>query len=102
MVYCGYNDSVGQDLLRIVQDYVPGLTAASMLRLELTNMEEETELVVVTFISAILLEIWNSRLVKTKPRRKTIRTNLEARCQILRKTRTNCNHDVFSSMINNL
>ena len=55
LVYCGYNDSVGHDL-HIVQDYVPGLTVASMLRFELSNLEEETELAVVTFISALLLE----------------------------------------------
>ena len=97
-----FHDSVGQDLLHIVQDYVPGLTVASMLRLELSDMEMETELVVVTFISAILLEIWSSRMMKTKLRRSIIRTNLEARCQILRKTRLNFNHEAFSNMINNL
>ena len=56
LVYCGYKDSVGHDLLHIVQYYVPGLTVASMLRFELSNLEEETELAVVTFISALLLE----------------------------------------------
>ena len=102
LISCEYNDSVGQDLHHIVQDYVPGLTVPSMLRLELSDVEEETELVVVTFISTILREIWNMRLGKTTIRRNTIRTSLEAKCQILRKTRLNCNHDVFTSMINNI
>ena len=77
MVYC-------ENFHHIVQDYVPGLTVASMIRLKLSGGEQETELVVVTLISTILQEILNMRIAKTNIMQNLIktRTTLEAKCQI--------------------
>ena len=70
--------------LHIVQDYLPGLTVASMITLELSGGEQETELVLVNLISTTLQEILIMRILKTNIRRNLIRTRttLEAKCQI--------------------
>ena len=69
----------------IVQDYVPGLTVASILRLEASGGEQETELVVVTLISTTLQEILNMRIAKTNIRRNV---NINMQKSLLRRLRS--------------
>ena len=57
-IQCSYNNGTVQTLLHIVQTYIPNMTAAALLRLELVNLEEETELSMATFISTCLLSLW--------------------------------------------
>ena len=95
LIHCGYNDGAGQALLSAVHVHLPDTSAAALLRLELVHLPEDLELPMVTFISAILLAIWENRLSRSRILLYDIRATLEARCLLLRKTR-------FHNMVPNL
>jgi hypothetical protein len=95
LINCGYNDGVGQALLSAVHVHLPDASVAALLRLELTDLSEELQLPMVTFISSILLIIWERRLSRSRILLYDIRATLEAKCLLLRKTR-------LESMVTNL
>ena len=95
LINCGYNDGVGQALLSAVHVHLPDASVAALLRLELTDLSEELQLPMVTFISSILLIIWERRLSRSRILLYDIRATLEAKCLLLRKTR-------LESMVPNL
>ena len=64
LLHCLYNDGAGQALLSAVQVHLPETDAAALLRLELTNLPEELEFPMMTFISCTLMAIWDKRLSK--------------------------------------
>ena len=87
LLYCPYNDGVGLRLLSAVEHEVPDTTPDSLLRLELKNTPDESELSTILFISTILLEIWDKRLRKSRIKLYETRATLEAKCLLLRETR---------------
>ena len=87
LLYCPYNDGVGHRLLSAVEHLVPDITPDSLLRLELKNIPEDSELPTILFISSILMETWEKRLSKSRIRLYDIRATLEAKCLLLRETR---------------
>ena len=87
LLLCSYNNGAGQALLAAVQGHLEEVTPAALLRLELLHIQEEDQLSIVTFISSVLMEIWNKRFNKARIRLYEIRATLEARCQLLRETR---------------
>ena len=88
LIDCSYNSGAGQALLSTGQGYIPELTAASLLRLELPSLEADAELSIVTFISAVMMELWNKRMSKSRIQLYDIRATLKARCLLLRKSRS--------------
>jgi hypothetical protein len=87
LLFCSYNNGAGQSLLAVVQGQLQDVTPAALLRIELLNIQEDDQLSFVTFISTVLMEIWNKRFNKARIRLYDIRATLEARCQLLRETR---------------
>ena len=85
LIHCNYNNGTGENLLRVAQIYIPGMSAASLLHLELVNMDGTTEYFLVTLISACLMCIWDKRYTRVKTF--DTRATLEARCLLLRKNR---------------
>ena len=102
LIHCSYNDGAGQALLSAVQVHLPETDAASLLRLELSNLEQELEYPLVLFTSSILMAIWDKRLSKTRITLYEIRTTLEASCLLLRETRFNNQVAKFVELINYL
>ena len=102
LLHCGYNDGAGQALLEAVHVQLPDTSAAALLRLELAQLPEDLELPMVTFISTILLAIWEKRLSRSRILLYDIRATLEARCLLLRKTRLDNMVPNLVGLINNL
>jgi hypothetical protein len=73
-----------------VQAHSPDVTAASLslLRLELSNLPEDLELPMITFLSSLLHAVWDKRLSKSRISLYDIRATLDAKCQLLRETRS--------------
>ena len=101
-IHCKYNNEAGQTLLTIVQNHIPDITAASLLRLELRNLPEDNELSVTTFISTFLLCLWEKRYTRSRIVPYDIRATLEARCLLLRKTRFGNQLSTLSEMIGSI
>ena len=102
LIDCSYNSVAGQALLSTGQGYIPELTAASLLRLELPSLEADTELSIVTFVSAVMMELWNKRMSKSRIQLYDIRATLKARCLLLRKSRSQSKFEALTNMINSL
>ena len=73
-----------------------------MLRLELTDLSEELQLPMLTFISSMLLIIWEKCLSRSRILLYDIRATLEAKCLLLRKTRLKNMVPNLVVMMNNL
>ena len=102
LIDCSYINGVGHTLLHIVQTSLPDMTAASLLRLELTSVEVDDELSTVTFISAFLKEIWDNRHARSRIASVEIRATIEARCLLLRKSRWRNSIATLTNMINSV
>ena len=102
LIQCSYNCGTGQNLLSLAQNYIPAMSAPSLLRLELVNLEDETLYSLATLISALLLFIWDERHTRTRITLFDTRATLEARCLLLRKTRFANHAAILTEMINNL
>ena len=73
-----------------------------MLRLELTDLSEELQLPMLTFISSMLLIIWEKCLSRSRILLYDIRATLEAKSLLLRKTRFGSFAPNLVEMMNNL
>ena len=102
LLYCPYNNDVGQRLLTAVEHQVPDITPESLLRLELKNIPEDSELSTIFFISSILMEIWEKRFSKSRIRLYDIRATLEAKCLLLRETRFGGHTKALSDLLNQI
>ena len=86
-IYCRYNQEVGQKMLNCIQHLLPAVRDQGLLHLDLPGLSRDMEFPVVFLITNILMIIWNRRLSKTRISPYDIRTSLEAKCILLRKTR---------------
>ena len=102
LIQCSYNSGAGQNLLRVVQTFIPAMSASSLLRLELSGLEDGTEYSLATLISALLLSIWDKRQTRTRITLFDTRATLEARCLLFRKTRFSNHAAILSEMISDL
>ena len=87
LLFCSYNDGIGLALISALHSKIPDITPAAILRLELKDLPEDSELCTTIFLSTIFKEIWDKRLSKSRIRLYDIRATLEARCLLLRETR---------------
>ena len=102
LIHCNYNNGTGENLLRVAQIYIPAMSAASLLRLELVNLDGTTEYSLATLISACLMCIWDKRYTRARIIPFDTRATLEARCLLLRKTRFANQATILAEMIQNL
>ena len=102
LLFCSYNNGVGDALLAAVHSQAPELSPASLLGLELHNIPEDSELSMTLFISTFLMEIWDKRFNKSRIRLYDIRATLEARCLLLRETRYRSQLSTIDEMLNHI
>ena len=86
LIFCQANDDVGLKLLELVRQLTPTLQADSLLRLEL-RVDHDQELPVVLFISTVLSSVWNLRQSNSRVLRYLVRSQMEAKINLLRETR---------------
>ena len=87
-------------LVAAVQQKLPDVTPAGLLRLELPNIKEEDELSIITLASTVLMEIWKKRLNQVRIRLYDIRATLEARCLLLREPRFSAEIESLGEVLN--
>ena len=87
LLECPHNDHVGEHLLGCLQTYVPGLTAATLLRLEFTSLDENMELPTTIITAVSLGYIWKARLTSSRIRAYQVRSEIEQTINLLRTTR---------------
>ena len=87
-VQCHHNMLVGLALLGYLQAVVPDLSPEAALRLELgMQLSEMEELATMYVLSIGLKYIWEARVERKQVRLYKMRSEVEARVTILRKTR---------------
>ena len=82
---CQANKNVGTALLLALRLSHPALTIESAIRLELDVTDEE-ELPLVWLLAASLLSIWEQRQSSNRVQPYLVRTQLEAKVNLLRNT----------------
>ena len=86
LIFCQSNDGVGLLLLRVVRGLLPDVEAATLSRLEL-QVDPDQELPLVFFISTVLCSIWTLRQSGQRVQRYLVRSEMEAKINLLRETR---------------
>ena len=86
LITCQFNQNVGNLLVDGVSVMVPNITSNQVLRLEL-DVEADKELPLVLMIGHTLESIWSCRMKKIQIQPFLIRSDLEARANLLRETR---------------
>ena len=90
LVQCSANSNMGSALMHTLRLHHLDLPVDAALRLEL-EVEEEQELPLVWLMAATLLSIWEQRQEKGKVQPYLVRAQLEAKINLIRKTRfVNC------------
>ena len=84
---CNLNDNTGQLLLTTMQTQIPSLTAASLLHLEFSNLEEKMHLPATLLTAVTLSCIWKERTTSSKVRAYQVCSELEQTINLLRTTR---------------
>jgi hypothetical protein len=88
--------------INLIKLHVPTITGPSLLWLELPNLPEEKLFSVIFFISTILKTIWDKRMAKSRISSYEVRTTLEAKCILLRKTRFVSRVSILEELLTNL
>ena len=99
---CDYNDDVGKSLLNTVKISIPSITPQAIMHLEFTNLPADYEFPITYFTSFILMTIWEKRMSKSRILPYDIRSTLEAKCILLRKTRHREQVPILEELLNNL
>ena len=86
MIFCQANDGVGLALLDFMRSVIPGLQPESLLSLDM-NVSEDLELPLVFLISVVLNSVWNLRVSGSRVQKYLVRSQLEAKINLLRETR---------------
>ena len=86
LIHCQANDGVGDLLVQSVRGVVPGLQVESLLRLEL-NLDTDMQLPVVFLIATVLNAVWSLRVRGVRVQQYLVRSELEAKINLLRETR---------------
>ena len=99
---CDYNNDVGKTLLNTVKNSIPSITAEALLHLELAHLPADYEFPITYFTSFILMTIWEKRMSKSRILPYDIRSTLEAKCILLRKTRHRDHVPILEVLLSNL
>ena len=97
---CRRNDGVGHKLLSCLQHYVPGLQAATALRLEHGDIESELSLSLTLLTATTLQAIWKERESGSSVRSYRVRAELEQYINLLRTTRHSNTGTLLATMLN--
>ena len=102
LIECSFNNDAGKKLLNTVRNIIPGITGQDLLRLELCDLPEDSEFPITYFTSFILMTIWDKRMSKSRISLYDIRATLEAKCNLLRKTRLKDQVPTLEHLLSNL
>ena len=102
LIHCSYNQEVGLKLLNYIQNLVPAMKDQGLLHLEITGLSSNMEFPAVFLTSSILMYIWNQRMSKVRISLFDIRTSLEAKCILLRKTRFENHATGLETLLNSM
>ena len=84
--HCRFNENTGQDLQRCLSGVIPGVSITQILNLDL-QMNPSDEFSLIWIAGHFLFCIWSCRVAKKRIRLISIRSELEARANLLRETR---------------
>ena len=87
LLTCPLNKEVTVWLMRVLHVHLPDLEPRQVVLLDLGHLEESLKLPIVWIIANTLSLVWDSRKEKKKPGLHKTRSFLEAKLNILRKTR---------------
>ena len=87
LLTCPFNTEVYNWLMRILHNHIPHLLPQQVALLHLGPLDESLHLPLVWLITNTLSLIWDDRIEKKKPGLHKIRSSLEAKVNILRKSR---------------
>ena len=86
LIDCQSNDGVGELLLQCLRGVMPELQVESLIRIEL-DVATENQLPVVFLIATVLGAVWNLRIKGNRVQQYLVRSQLEAKVNLLRETR---------------
>ena len=95
---CSFNNNVGQWLLKLLNGFVPQVTAQQVILLDL-NLDQKHQLPLVWLIANTLSIIWKSRIEKKATNLFTTRATLEANIMLLRKTRYSSAAELIQNLL---
>ena len=87
LITCSLNTETSTWLMRILQTHIPALQPKQVVLLDLRPVDESLRLPLVWLISSTLSLVWEARRENKRPSLHKIRSSLEAKVKILRKTR---------------
>ena len=99
LLQCPSNDSTNSFLLETIRRELPGVQHEQIVLLDL-HLQPDQELPVIYFIACVLSQIWECRKNKKPSNPVSVRANLEASIQILRKNRHNQSAIKLNEMLN--
>ena len=100
LVHCLGNTGVGQRVVGCLQSFVPSLDVDAVLRLEI-DVDEGLELPLVWLVAASFSALWKLRVEKTKTTLFEIRSQLEAKINLLRETRYSNAASILDELMSN-
>ena len=99
---CECNNDVGKNLLNSIKNVIPNITGEALLRLEFANLPADLEFPITYFTSFVLMTIWEKKMSKSRIIPFDIRSTLEAKCILLRKTRNREHVPILEDLLRNL
>ena len=85
LIECPSNDGAGQYILNVLSRQMPAVSPRKVILLDFDFVGDK--LPVVFFVATVLSDIWRCRIDKKPCRLHLIKANLEAKVNILRKSR---------------
>ena len=98
LVSCSYNGGAGLFLLDRLRHVLPNLLPHQVTQLDL-DVEDEKQLPVVYLTASVLSQVWDCRMKKKPCQLLSIRADLEASVNILRKSRFYRDAEELSSLL---
>ena len=86
LIECSFVYPASSFLINTLKQVLPNVTPSQVTLLDL-DLSQDLKLPITYLIASFLSQIWKCRISKKQCNLKTIRTNLEASIQVLRKTR---------------
>ena len=99
-MHCLGNTGVGQRVVRCLQSYNPNIDVKAVIRLEI-DVDEGLELPLVWLVAASFSALWKLRMEKTKATLFEIRSQLETKINLLRKTRYSNTASILDELVTN-
>ena len=100
LVHCLGNTGVGQRVVRCLQSYNPNIDVKAVLRLEI-SVDEGLELPLVWLVATTFSSLWKLRVEKTRATLFEIRSQLEAKINLLRETRFSNTATILDELVTN-